>query len=86
MATVIRDISGNELRLFGDIVARLERLGPDIDARSIIFLDVMRLLRGDFGASYVWDRAKTGSTRRLASTWIRAIFAATRIGISSAIQ
>ena len=39
MATVIRDVSGNELRLFGDIVARLERLGPDTDARSVIFLD-----------------------------------------------
>jgi DNA-binding CsgD family transcriptional regulator len=58
MATVIRDISGTELRLFGDIVARLERLGPEIDARSVIFLDVMRLLRSDFGASYVWDARK----------------------------
>lgn len=55
MATVIRDITGSELRLFGDIIARLERLGPESDARSVIFLDVMRLLRGDFGASYVWD-------------------------------
>jgi len=26
MATVIRDVSGSELRLFGEIVARLERL------------------------------------------------------------
>lgn len=58
MATVIRDISGSELRLFGDIVARLERIGPELDARSVIFLDVMRLLRGDFGASYVWDSRK----------------------------
>jgi DNA-binding CsgD family transcriptional regulator len=58
MATVIRDISGGELRLFGDIVARLERLGPELDARSVIFLDVMLLLRGDFGASYVWDSRK----------------------------
>jgi DNA-binding CsgD family transcriptional regulator len=55
MATVIRDISGSELRLFGDIVARLERLGPELDARAVIFLDVVRLLRGDFAASYVWD-------------------------------
>ena len=58
MATVIRDITGSELRLFGDIVARLERFGPETDARSVIFLDVMRLLRGDFGASYVWDSRK----------------------------
>jgi DNA-binding CsgD family transcriptional regulator len=54
MGTVIRDISANELRLFGDIVARLERLGPERDARALVFLDVARLLRGDFGASYVW--------------------------------
>jgi len=55
MDTVIRDISGSELRLFGDIVARLERLGPELDARAVIFMDVVRLLRGDFAASYVWD-------------------------------
>jgi len=55
MATVIRDISGDDLRLFGDIVARLERLGPELDARAVIFTDVMRLLHGDFGASYVWN-------------------------------
>jgi DNA-binding CsgD family transcriptional regulator len=58
MATFIRDISGSELRLFGDIIARLERLGPETDARSVIFLDVMHLLRGDFGASYVWNARK----------------------------
>jgi DNA-binding CsgD family transcriptional regulator len=55
MGTVIRDISGGELRLFGDIVARLERLGPELDARAVIFTDVVRLLRGDFAASYVWN-------------------------------
>ncbi len=58
MVAVIRDVSVDELRLFGDIVARLERLGPVIDARAVIFLDVMRLLRGDFGASYVWNSPK----------------------------
>ena len=58
MGTVIRDISGSELRLFGDIVARLERLGPELDARALIFMDVVRLLRGDFAASYVWDARK----------------------------
>ena len=58
MGTVIRDITGGELRLFGDIVARLERLGPELDARALIFLDVVRLLRSDFGASYIWDAAK----------------------------
>ncbi len=55
MGRIIRDISSDELRLFGDIIARLERLGPERDARALIFLDVVRLLRGDFGASYVWN-------------------------------
>ena len=57
-ATVIRDVSGSELRLFGEIVARLERLGAETDARAGIFNDVIRLLRGDFGASYVWNARK----------------------------
>ena len=43
MATAIRDVTGSELRLFGDIVARLERLGPESDARAVIFMDVMKL-------------------------------------------
>jgi hypothetical protein len=46
MDNVIRDISTSEISLFGDIVARLERLGPETDARATIFLDVVRLLRG----------------------------------------
>ena len=58
MATAVRDVTGSELRLFGDIVARLERLGPESGARAVIFLDVIRLLRGDFGASYIWDARK----------------------------
>ncbi len=58
MATVIRDVTGSELWLFGDIVARLERLGPASDARAVIFNDVIRLLRGDFAASYVWNPRK----------------------------
>src|ERR1700749_1410459 len=58
MATAIGDVTGSELRLIGHIVPRLERLGSESDARSVIFLDVIRLLRGDFGASYVWDARK----------------------------
>ena len=59
MGTVVRDITGIELRLFGDIVARLERLGAELDARAVIFNDVLRLLRSDFGASYIWNPDKT---------------------------
>jgi hypothetical protein len=42
-ATVIRDVSCSELRLFGEVVARLERLGAETDARAVIFNDVIRL-------------------------------------------
>jgi DNA-binding CsgD family transcriptional regulator len=55
MDTVIRDVTSRELRLFGEIVARLERLGPENDARAAILNDILRLLRSDFIASYVWD-------------------------------
>src|SRR4029077_4277954 len=58
MATVIRDVSGSELRLFGEIVARLERLGAGTDARAVIFNDGIRLCRGDFAGSYVWNARK----------------------------
>lgn len=59
MVVGIRDINSGELRLFGEIVARLERLGPELDARAAVFSDVMRLLHGDFGASYVWNARKS---------------------------
>lgn len=55
MGTVTRDVSISELRLFGDIVASLERLGPDVDARAAVLTDIVRLVRGDFAASYIWD-------------------------------
>jgi len=38
MATAVRDVTGSELRLFGDIVARPERLGPESDARAVILM------------------------------------------------
>jgi hypothetical protein len=38
MATAVRDVTGSELRLFGDTVARLERLGPESDARAVIWM------------------------------------------------
>lgn len=65
MGSIIRDVSSQELRLFGDIVARLERLGPECDARASILTDVVRLVRGDFAASYVWDAGKCRFDRAL---------------------
>lgn len=53
----IRDITSSELALFGDIVGRLASLPASADVRASVFGDIMRLLRADFGASYVWHAA-----------------------------
>ncbi|HEY5211232.1 MAG TPA: helix-turn-helix transcriptional regulator [Stellaceae bacterium] len=58
MSTVIRDISSDELHLFGDIAARLECLEPEFDARAAVLADIVRLIRGDFAGSFVWNAAK----------------------------
>ncbi|MBR1217216.1 response regulator transcription factor [Bradyrhizobium sp. U87765 SZCCT0131] len=52
--TTIRDVTSDELQLFGAIVGRLERLTPEVDLRAAVLGDVIRLLRADFGASYIW--------------------------------
>jgi len=54
----IRDITSSELRQFGEIVARLARLPPSADVRAGVFEDIVRLVRADFGASYVWQAGK----------------------------
>ncbi len=53
----IRDITRSELKLFGEIVGRLASLPPTADVRVSIFGDIVRLVRADFGASYVWQAA-----------------------------
>jgi DNA-binding CsgD family transcriptional regulator len=58
----IRDITSRELSLFGDIVGRLASLPPTADVRVSVFGDIVRLVRGDFGASYVWQAA-TGESK-----------------------
>jgi DNA-binding CsgD family transcriptional regulator len=62
----IRDITYDEMRLFGDIVARLERLRPGVDVRAEILEDVVRLTRSDFGASYVWHEGRRCFSKTLA--------------------
>jgi DNA-binding CsgD family transcriptional regulator len=54
MTDYIRDLSSEELHLFGDIVARLAEVGPRSDLREAIVSDIARLLRADFLASYRW--------------------------------
>lgn len=60
----IRDITSSELRLFGEVVARLARLPPTADVRAGVFEDIVRLVRADFGASYVWQ-APRGESEHL---------------------
>lgn len=60
----IRDITSSELKLFGDVVGRLASLPPAADVRVSVFGDIARLVRADFGASYVWQTA-TGQSEHL---------------------
>lgn len=55
MGACVRDITGDELRLFGSIVARLEAIEIETEARAAVLDDIVRLTRADFGASYVWN-------------------------------
>ncbi|WP_286182358.1 helix-turn-helix transcriptional regulator [Rhizobium sp. ICMP 5592] len=55
METYIRDVTSEELRLFGDVVARLSRLDNDVEARTAVFEDIVKLVRADFAASYIWN-------------------------------
>ncbi len=57
----IRDITSSELSLFGDVVGRLATLPAAADVRVSVFSDIVRLLRADFGASYVWQ-AESGES------------------------
>lgn len=55
MSQAIRDITSCELKLFGEIVSRLERLDQESQLREIVFPDIVQLMRADFAASYVWN-------------------------------
>jgi DNA-binding CsgD family transcriptional regulator len=51
----IRELTLSDLKLFGDIIARLERIDGDVDVRATVFRDIVKLVRADFAASYVWN-------------------------------
>lgn len=55
MRTHVRDLNLNDLKLFGDIVARLEHFVGERDVRHAIFDDITRLVRADYAASFVWN-------------------------------
>jgi hypothetical protein len=50
VVVTVRDVTSEDLHLFGEIVARLER----DDLRGAILDELMRLMRADFGASHIW--------------------------------
>jgi DNA-binding CsgD family transcriptional regulator len=56
------DITPDELRLFGDIVARLEALAPIVDVRTVVLPEITQLIRADFAASFECDE-RTGLWR-----------------------
>jgi DNA-binding CsgD family transcriptional regulator len=55
MVPTIRDITSDELHLFGNIVGSLQSPGSDTDLRALVLKDIVRLLRADFGASFLWN-------------------------------
>ncbi len=51
----IQDMTIDDLTLFGETIAMLERLNDGRDARQIVFGKIVRLVRADFAASYIWN-------------------------------
>lgn len=54
MTPHIRDITSGELKLFADIIHRLQRLGAKDDVRQAALGDLVKLLRADGGCSCTW--------------------------------
>jgi DNA-binding NarL/FixJ family response regulator len=51
----IRDFTSDDLKLFAETIALLERMDGTCNVRKEIFSNVVKLARADFAASYVWD-------------------------------
>jgi len=58
MAFHIRDMTGEEIAVFADIIHDLARIPQDVDPREATSERILRLLRGDTLASYAWEPAK----------------------------
>jgi DNA-binding CsgD family transcriptional regulator len=52
---MIRDFTSDELKLFAETIALLERMDGEGNVRKQVFFNVVKLARADFAASYVWD-------------------------------
>jgi len=55
MTQRIRDFTSDDLKLFAETIALLERMDGTCNVRKEIFSNVVKLARADFAASYVWD-------------------------------
>lgn len=58
MALQIRDMTGQEIAVFADVIHELARSAPDVDPREATADRILRLLRADTLASYVWEPGK----------------------------
>jgi DNA-binding CsgD family transcriptional regulator len=57
-ALKIRDMTGEEIAVFADVIRELARPVFDVDLRKTTSDRILRLLRGDTLASYVWEPRK----------------------------
>jgi DNA-binding CsgD family transcriptional regulator len=77
MTPQIRDITSSELKLFADIIHRLQRLGAQDDVRRAVLGDLVKLLRADGGSSCIWqetDQRFCGSIYLGAAPEIRSLY------------
>jgi DNA-binding CsgD family transcriptional regulator len=58
VALQIRDMTGKEIALFAEVIHELARPALDIDPREATSDRILRLLRADTLASYVWEPGK----------------------------
>jgi DNA-binding CsgD family transcriptional regulator len=58
MALQIRDMTGPEIAVFADVIHELARPALDADPREATADRILRLLRADTLASYVWEPGK----------------------------
>lgn len=58
MALRIRDMTGDEIAVFAEVIHDLAKPASDGDPRETTSERILRLLRGDTFASYVWEPGK----------------------------
>lgn len=82
----IYDMSGQEARIFANIIGALSSGNLNFDVREEVFPDILKLLRADVLASFEWNRrsnsyGNASSSIRIPKTWL-----ATTSGSSTEIR